>query len=104
MELAHGFGLRGRASRAARAPPGSVPREESAGGRPPVPDGAAAPDLRQPKERSMRKGVLASVAALAAGAGVAFGQGVPPADPMAYPAWGGAPVSAAPPGSPMPVP
>src|SRR4051812_19969987 len=41
----------------------------------------AAREWRQPKERSMRKGFFASVAALATGAGAALGQGYPGAMP-----------------------
>src|SRR5439155_17423028 len=51
-------------------------------------------DGRQLKERSMRKGFFASVAALAAGAGVALGQGYP-TGPAA-----GDPMRGAPPGYP----
>src|SRR6476469_5007668 len=65
-------------------------------------------DGRQLKERSMRKGFLASVAALAAGAGVALGQGAPgqpPAVPPTFPTWPGAGPGApavVPNGSPLP--
>ena len=44
----------------------------------------------------MSKGVLASVAALAASAGVAFGQGAPQTAPGAFPTWGGAPAATPP--------
>ena len=53
---------------------------------------ASADEWRQPKERSMRKGFIASVAALTAGAGMALGQGAPtppPSPPPGYPAWSG---------------
>jgi hypothetical protein len=51
----------------------------------------------------MRKGFIASVAALAAGAGMALGQGAPPQPPMPppnYPAWSGP--GGPPPAGPMP--
>lgn len=50
----------------------------------------------------MSKGVFASVAALATSAGVAFGQGAPPAAPQAVPSWGGPPAQMSAPAGSMP--
>jgi Putative beta barrel porin-7 (BBP7) len=50
----------------------------------------------------MSKGVLATVAALAASAGMAFGQGAPPTAPQAFPNWGGAAMPPAPGMAPVP--
>src|SRR5439155_27006701 len=77
--------IRLRPCRAARRPAARVPRDRP---------WAMTGDGRQHKERSMRKGFFASVAALAAGAGVALGQGYP-TGPAA-----GDPVHGAPPGYP----